>query len=117
MTARRPFTARRPQARSRAPAPFSRMIAKRDLDAIYGSDEGYDGFIRADGYTRLGTQIEQRLRDDTPRHREIAGDPSFGERMTLWFRLNGEAATFAFALATVALLFGVVAFAYLRTAL
>ena len=103
MTARiLPFTARRPQARPGAGhAPSA---------PDFSPDEGYDDFIRADGRTRLGTPypdypVGVRF---VPSHRKAP----FGERMTLWFRLNGEAATFAFAMFAVGLLLVVVVCAF-----
>lgn len=55
--------------------------------------------------------IERRLRDDRPVHVEI--DPlTFGEKLVLWFRLNGETATFVFAMAAVALAVAVFVGAY-----
>jgi hypothetical protein len=108
------FTARQPQARPgaghapSAPEPL-RYIAPHRL-AQLTRDEGYDDFIRADGRTRLGTPypdypVGVRF---VPSHRKAP----FGERMTLWFRLNGEAATFAFAMFAVGLLLVVVVCAF-----
>ena len=105
MTARIiPFTnapARAPTRDSSPPTSVTPLpyIAPHRLAQVMGDG---DDFIRRDGRTRLGTPypdypVGVRF---VPSHRKAP----FGERMTLWFRLNGEAATFWFAMFAVGLL-------------
>lgn len=55
--------------------------------------------------------LERRLRDDAPVHLVI-DPPTFGERLVLFFQMNGETLSRWFALASIAVLLGAVAGAY-----